>query len=155
VRFAVRMPILSLTPLYSTVSVQPRQSDSGARGSYLITQVIWRVRARARATRASFALETLARYGGQDGAARLEKDLALARRSLGEGGRERVRKSEGRSPPVRLVKLVHFNGLFLHFVAEGTMKALDLREVPVEGRDRVGHLEQARRPSVASPLVVG
>ena len=35
------------------------------------------------------------------------------------------------------------------------MKALDLREVPVEGRDRVGHVEQARRPSVASPLVVG
>ena len=35
------------------------------------------------------------------------------------------------------------------------MKALDLREVPVEGRDRVGHVEQARRPRVASPLIVG
>jgi len=34
------------------------------------------------------------------------------------------------------------------------MKALDLREVPIKGRDRVGHVEQARRPSVASPLVV-
>src|SRR5262245_7420576 len=44
-------------------------------------------------------------------------------------------------------KLVHLNGFFLHFVAEGPMQALDLREVPVEGRDRVGHVEQAGRPS--------
>ena len=51
-----------------------------------------------RATRAAFAPETLARYGGQGGAGRLEKDLAPARRSLGEGGSDRVGEFEGRSP---------------------------------------------------------
>ena len=54
-----------------------------------------------RATRAAFAPETLARYGGQGGAGRLEKDLALARRSLGEGGSDRVGEFEGRSPADR------------------------------------------------------
>ena len=34
------------------------------------------------------------------------------------------------------------------------MEALGLREVPLEGRDRVGHIEQTRRPIVASLLVV-
>ena len=39
------------------------------------------------ATRAASAPETPARSGGQGGAGRLESDLALARRSLGEGGK--------------------------------------------------------------------
>ena len=34
------------------------------------------------------------------------------------------------------------------------MEALDPREVPLEGRDRIGHIEQTHRPIVASPLVV-
>jgi hypothetical protein len=51
-----------------------------------------------REVRASFVSRLRAtRYGAQAGACRLEKDLALARRSLGEGGRERVGESEGRS----------------------------------------------------------
>ena len=57
-----------------------------------------RERAKRREPREPPSRLTLARYGGQDGASRLENDLALARRSLGEGGRERVGESEGQSP---------------------------------------------------------
>src|SRR6266542_3575969 len=49
----------------------------------------------------------------------------------------------------------HRERFFLHFFAQCTMELLNLREIPLEGRHRIGHLEVVDRQLVASTLIAG
>ena len=57
--------------------------------------------------------------------------------------------------PVKRTKSSHLERFFLHFLAQRTMELLNLREVPLEGRHRIGHFEVVARQLVASTLIAG
>ena len=55
----------------------------------------------------------------------------------------------------RRFEVSHLERFFLHFIAQRTMELLNLWEVPLEGRDRIGHFEVSDRQLVASTLIAG
>src|SRR6266496_108465 len=53
------------------------------------------------------------------------------------------------------VEASHRERFFLHFFAQRTMELLHLREIPLEGCHRIGHVEVVDRQLVASTLIAG